>query len=114
MFHLVGELLTGTKHLPPTQGLSAKASNLNPAGGPPSQFDQIDDRIERLGLVVEILWEILLRRGVTEPELQNALAKVIAQRHEAELILVVCQACGSKAPEDRETCQICGAPITRP
>ncbi len=111
MFPHVADYLRETKTLPATPGLSAAACNLNPAGGAAAQIDQIDDRIERLGLAVEALWEILKRRGVTEPELDAALTRALEARYEAEKEVIVCPACGSRAPEARDTCQICGAQI---
>jgi hypothetical protein len=69
-----------------------------------------DERIERLTVVVEAMWEILKRAGYTDADLENEINAVMARRDEGVAAAKgqPCPACGARIAGGKDMCQICG------
>ena len=80
--------------------------------GAVADVDALDERIDRLLLVVEALWTLLKKAGHTDEE----LAAIIAQLDEMDGAAdgrkskapTTCSSCGSKVAAGLPRCQICG------
>lgn len=76
------------------------------------ELGDIDDRIDRMLLVLDAMWDLLKEQGFTDEQ----LAERIRSLDEADGVAdgrrkrppVPCRSCGSMIPTDRETCVICG------
>lgn len=78
------------------------------------ELGDLDDRIDRMLLVIDAMWDLLKEQGFTDEQLAARIkafdeADGIAdgQRRKAP---VACTACGSMIPPDRESCVFCGEP----
>jgi len=79
-----------------------------------TQVGDLDDRIDRMLLVMDAMWDLLKEQGFTDEQ----LAAKIREFDEADGVSdgrrrkapVPCRACGSMIPADRESCVICGEP----
>lgn len=74
---------------------------------------QVEDRIERLVLLVDAMWELLGERaGVTEAELVAKIAEIDGRDGSVDRRRTVaphaCPGCGAAIPNGRSTCQFCG------
>ena len=92
--------------------LSASASAMAPSE---SRVLNVDDRIDRLLLVVEAMWELLQQSGFSDDDLVTKIQQLDAADGVADGKVtrrpVMCAACGSASPAGRSTCQVCGEPV---
>lgn len=73
---------------------------------------EINDRIDRLSLVVEAMWALMREKGLTDQDLRAMIEKLDAEdsdvdgrrRHQARK----CASCQSMVEAGRSTCAICG------
>jgi predicted Zn-ribbon and HTH transcriptional regulator len=76
----------------------------------------VDDRVDRLSLIVEAMWELLEETGHTEEALRAKLEEIDARdgRVDGKVVRkpVPCRACGSSSPPGRATCQMCGEELS--
>jgi hypothetical protein len=92
------------------------AARLASASSIPSSSESrvlnVDDRVDRLVLVVEAMWELLEASGFSEEQLVAKIAELDAADGVSDGKVtrtpVVCAACGSASPAGRDTCQVCG------
>ncbi len=81
-----------------------------------SRVLNVDDRVDRLLLVVEAMWELLAETGLTDEQLAAKIQELDASDGVADGKVtrkpVVCASCGSASPAGRSTCQVCGAPLS--
>ena len=81
-----------------------------------NDFRGVDDRIDRLALLCEAMWELLIEKtDISEEDLQKkvaALDEVDGRKNfRRQRVAAPCE-CGAKVPPARLTCQFCGAPAT--
>jgi len=81
---------------------------------------KLDDRIERLILVTEAMWELLSERsGVTVEQLAERVRAIDARDGRADgrhglpedAPRLYCSACQAAIPPGRKVCQFCGATV---
>ena len=78
--------------------------------------EDVDDRVDRLLLLTEAMWELLSTHlGFTDEHLAHMVA-TIDQRdghldHRITRPARRCQQCQSAVPKDRPTCQFCGTEV---
>jgi len=78
------------------------------------ELDEVDTRIDRLTLLCETMWEMLIEH--TELTEEDMIRKVMALDDEdghrnfrRQRVATPCE-CGAKIPPVRLSCQFCGAP----
>lgn len=80
-----------------------------------SRVLSVDDRVDRLTLIVEAMWELLEESGYTEEALQAKVEEIDGRdgRTDGKVTRqpVKCRKCGSSSPAGRSACQMCGEPL---
>ncbi|MDB6135473.1 MAG: hypothetical protein JWM59_3716 [Verrucomicrobiales bacterium] len=81
-----------------------------------AQLDHLTDRIERLTLASQALWELLQERvHLTEGELKQKMLEIDGRDNCLDGRLpsdaVNCRACGRLTVTKRSQCQFCGEPV---
>jgi hypothetical protein len=93
---------------------TAAASMAAPAT-PEAKVMALDDRIDRLVLVVQAIWELLQQSGLTEEQLEAKIKELdLRDGHEDGMMTRTaseCRHCGAAVPPGRSTCQFCGSDI---
>lgn len=74
--------------------------------------------VERLTLTCQALWELLRERNIaTEAELEARILEIDLRDGKADgrigTQIIACSSCGSNTNSRRQTCVMCGAPLTR-
>ncbi len=91
---------------------AAAAAAMPPSGVPESRVLGVDERVDRLTLIVEAMWELLEESGYSEEALQVKVEEIDARDGRVDgrvtRLPSTCQACGSSSPSGRSTCQMCG------
>ena len=81
-----------------------------------SRVLDVDDRVDRLTLIVQAMWEILESDGHSEDELQRMVEQIDARDGvadgKARRKPVKCNKCGSSSPPGRPNCQMCGEAVS--
>ena len=94
---------------------AAAAAAMPPAGVPESRILSVDERVDRLSLVVEAMWELLEASGYTEEALEAKVAEIDARdgRSDGKATRppIVCRSCGFASPSSRTSCQMCGTAL---
>lgn len=105
MFGFVSGYLGGKKALSRAAKASAQANEggLTAAFAPDPVAD-LTDRMDRMTLVVEGLWELLRQHGHTDEELEH----IVGELHARSTETIRCAECGSTV-SGSPRCQICGA-----
>jgi hypothetical protein len=107
MLPFIGGYLAGQRTKTKMAGMAASAnafaSDLRTAGIE-------DQRVERLVVVVEAMWELLKRHGYTDGDLGSEIDNVIARKEQAKTSLSgrPCPECSSRISTGTSRCQICG------
>ena len=72
----------------------------------------VDDRVDRLTLVVEAMWELLEESGYSEEALQAKVEEIDGRDGRVDGKVTrqptSCHVCGSASPSGRTHCQMCG------
>ena len=94
---------------------AAAAASMPPPGVAESRVLSVDERVDRLSLIVEAMWELLEEAGYSEDALQAKVEEIDARdgRTDGKVTRppVQCRKCGSSSPAGRTTCQMCGEPL---
>lgn len=94
---------------------AAAAASMPPPGVAESRVLSVDERVDRLSLIVEAMWELLEESGFSEEALKAKVEEIDARDGrtdgKANRPPVRCRACGSSSPAGRPTCQMCGEPL---
>lgn len=81
-------------------------------GSSAAALEALDERVDRLLLVVEALWGLLKEQGLTDEQLAARIAELDAADGAADgrraPAAVTCRSCGSKVAAGLPRCQICG------
>jgi hypothetical protein len=95
---------------------AAAAASMPPPGVAESRVLSVDERVDRLSLIVEAIWELLEESGYSEEALEAKVAEIDARDGrvdgKARRPPVRCSSCGASSPAGRATCQMCGDPLT--
>lgn len=77
-------------------------------------FD-VEDRIDRVILVMAAMWDLLKEQGMTEEQLQERISQLDAADGTADGKLTpqgtLCRACGAKVGAGLAACQFCGVAV---
>lgn len=111
MLPMIAGYVLGSRASSRAAGMSVVANAI--AGqGTVADVDALDERIDRLLLVVEALWAVLKKDGHTDEELAAIIAELDGQdgtidgrRSKAP---ITCSSCGSKVAAGMAKCQFCG------
>lgn len=81
-----------------------------------NRIDDLEDRIDRLLLLTEAMWELLSKHLGFSDEHLTHMMRTIDERdghldHRVTRQARKCQACQSAVPADRTTCQFCGVEV---
>jgi hypothetical protein len=76
------------------------------------RIDEVDDRVDRLLVLTEALWQLCRDRlGMSDDDLSTAVQALLDQRAmEAAAGPLRCTSCQAAVPRDMERCQYCGTP----
>jgi hypothetical protein len=111
MLPMIAGYVLGTRAAGKAAGMGVVANNIFDKGSV-GDVDALDQRIDRLLLVVEALWSVLKKDGHTDEELAAIIAELDASdgspdgRHSKAPI--TCTSCGSKVAPTLARCQFCG------
>ena len=92
--------------------MSVVANSMILPGSSTDAVAALDDRVDRLLIVVEALWSLLREHGHTDQELAARIKELdgadgIADGRHTQRA-AVCKSCDSKVPAGMARCQICG------
>ena len=97
---------------------AAASTPMVPAASSTSRMLDIDDRVDRLVLVVQAMWALLEETGLSEEDLLAKIRELDladgVEDGKSTRLPVTCSSCGSASPAGRTTCQLCGEPIGEP
>ncbi len=75
----------------------------------------VDERVDRLLLVVAAMWSLLEDTGLTDEQLQQRMHDIDASDGVADGKLtpetITCANCGAAVPGELPACQFCGTPV---
>jgi hypothetical protein len=78
-----------------------------------NRLEELEDRIDRLALVVRAMWALLEDGGVTPEQLAAKIEQLDLEDGVADgrgrRMATDCPSCGSKVPAELARCQYCGA-----
>jgi hypothetical protein len=93
-------------------GAFSVVSNHMSAGGGAGALEALDERVDRLLLVIEAMWTLLKEQGLTDEQLAARIAELDAADGAADGrragAITTCTSCGSKVAAGLPRCQICG------
>lgn len=75
----------------------------------------VDERVDRLLLVVAAMWSLLEDTGMTEEQLEQRMRELDEADGRADGKMtpptVTCTNCGAAVPGELDKCQFCGTPV---
>lgn len=95
---------------------SARLASSASSGSGASVHDiaDLNERVDRLILVIDAMWSLLEEAGYSDVQLRRRIAEIDrsdgTEDGKRKDLAATCASCGSKVPVGRETCQFCGAP----
>lgn len=95
---------------------SARLASSVAASGGASKTELLDvhDRVDRLILVVDAIWSLLVESGFTDDQLRERIDQIDTADGVADGRRTVraseCRRCGAMVPGDLPACQFCGTP----
>lgn len=94
---------------------AAAARSMPAPGVTESRVLGVDEKVARLSLIVQAMWELLEANGYTEEDLQAKVVEIDerdgALDGQVRRAPSTCRSCGSVSPAGRPTCQMCGEPF---
>ncbi len=85
------------------------------SGGHADRIEQLNGKVENLGVIVRALWSLLEEQGMTAEQLMDRIEKIHAEiQHEKNDGIpdaVRCDNCDSMVARGLNNCQICGAQV---
>lgn len=75
------------------------------------RIDEVDERIDRLLLLTEALWQLCSERlGLTDAELDTRVRTIVDRKTTQRAAGPIrCSSCQAAVPRDMDRCQFCGA-----
>jgi hypothetical protein len=111
MFPMIAGYVMGQRAAARAGAFSVVSDHMS-AGGGAAALEALDERVDRLLLVVEAMWTLLREQGLTDEQLAARIAELDAADGAADgrrvAAAVTCRSCGSKVAAGLPRCQICG------
>ena len=108
---LVAGYHLGARQMGDATELTSVAASLG-ATGPSSRVEDVDERVDRLALVIEAMWSLLEDSGFTADDLNARIEKLSSQIKQAmQPTTSQCPACEAMVPRGHEMCQFCGTKV---
>jgi hypothetical protein len=112
MIPMVAGYVMGTRASARAGAMSVLANHMTLTGSAADAVAALDERVDRLLMVVEALWSLLREHGYTDEQLAARIAELdladgVADGRHAQKASV-CKSCDSKIPAGMLRCQICG------
>lgn len=107
-FGFIGGYLAGSRASARANRMHAMANSMSVASQV-ADVDELDERLDRLGIVVAAMWSLLEDAGYTDEALEARIAELT--RPAEEMALLSCPECGSGVRPGAGTCQICGTAV---
>lgn len=110
MLPFIGGYLAGQRMKTKAAGMAASANAFSAEMRTAGEDEQ---RMERLVVLVEAMWEILKTHGHTDAELEAQIAGVLERREAARTQVggLPCPSCNARIAAGQSRCQICGQEI---
>jgi hypothetical protein len=113
MFDFITGYVMGSRQAGKVAGMAASADSFNQ--GATSKVHDVNDRLDRLVLVVEAMWSLLEESGHTREQLDERIQMMDradgTQDGRALRKKLRCPECGSMVAEGIGRCQICGKTV---
>ncbi len=112
MIPMIAGYVMGTRASARVGAMSVVANNMLGSGTAADSMAAMDERVDRLLMVVEAMWSLLRDHGYTDDQLAARIKELdLADgtadgRHSRKV--AVCRSCESKIPAGFPRCQICG------
>lgn len=110
-FGFLGGYLAGSRAGARAGRMNVMANAMS-ASGQAGDIADLEERLERLGVVVAAMWSLLEDAGYTDEALEARIAEL--SRPVEELTLLSCPQCGAGVRPGAGTCQICGTVVGEP
>lgn len=118
MLYPIGRM--NRQHLRNSIGTSRHLTNevIRQSGKTHHELHAVDDRLDRLSLLCEAMWELLKHTTeLSDEDLAARLIEVDERDGERNLrrqrLPQLCDACGSRSPAKNVRCQVCGEPLSQ-
>ena len=77
-----------------------------------SRVEDVDDRVDRLALVIEAMWSLLEDAGLSADDLKARMEGLSSQFKEAaQPTTSQCASCEAMVPRGHDMCQFCGTRV---
>jgi len=100
------------------QSAKLAASVGSRSGASVHDIEDLNERVDRLILVVDAMWSLLEEGGYSDVQLRRRIAEIDLVDGEEDGkrrdLATTCVECDSKVPVGRATCQFCGADASSP
>jgi hypothetical protein len=103
MLPMIAGYVMGTRASARAGAMSVVADSMSTVGA--GGLDVLDERIDRMLLVIEALWSLLKEQGLTDEQLDGSDGSMDGRRVAPP---ITCRSCQSKVPAGLVRCQICG------
>jgi len=101
--------LVGSRSAARAGRLAASAHTMK-AAPPSGKIADLDERIDRLAVVVEAMWTLLEESGYSAADLEDKVAELEERVLDAPIKTAVkCPSCEALVPRGLAACQFCGA-----
>jgi hypothetical protein len=105
VFPLIAGYVLGSRQLSRTVGLAASANEFY--GQPATKVIDLDERLDRLTMVIEAMWILLREQGLTDEQLA-AKVEELAEMNGGVRTTTRCPSCGAAVSRTEDHCQFCG------
>lgn len=107
-FGFIGGYVAGTRASARAGRMNVMANSMS-ASKNAGELADIDERLDRLGIVVAAMWSLLEDAGYTDEALQERIEEMSAPLEEQRML--ACPECGSSVRPGSGSCQICGTAV---
>jgi hypothetical protein len=112
MIPMIAGYVWGTRSAARSGAMSVVANNMLGTASSADAVAAIDERVDRLLMVMEAMWSLLREHGYTDEQLAARIQEIdladgMADGRHAPKVMV-CRSCESKIPAGFPRCQICG------
>ena len=115
-FPFIAGYVIGARNLSKSVGMAASAAEFR--SQPATKVIDLSDRVDRLTMVIQALWELLRESGLTDEQL---VAKIVELDKSDDVLDDTarpsssrCPQCGAAVTSAEDHCQFCGHQMGRP
>ena len=105
VYPLIAGYVLGARQLSRTVGLAASANEFY--GQPATKVIDLDERLDRLTMVIEAMWTLLREQGLTDEQLA-AKVEELDKMDGGARTASRCPSCGAAVTRAEDHCQFCG------